>query len=123
MTDNFHLHAEGIESRLRELANRDDHVARALDLVGIPDTRPAGEQSFHTFMRVIVGQQLSVKAAATIRDRVEALVGPGAGPKEYARVADEDLRAAGLSRQKISYARSLCDVVNDGTLVIERCQA
>lgn len=119
MTDNFHLHAEGIESRLRELANRDDHVARALDLVGIPDTRPAGEQSFHTFMRVIVGQQLSVKAAATIRDRVEALVGPGAGPKEYALVADEDLRAAGLSRQKISYARSLCDVVNDGTLVIE----
>jgi DNA-3-methyladenine glycosylase II len=115
---NFHLHAEGIESRLRELAERDSHVANAIELVGIPDPRPSGEQGFRTFMRVIVGQQLSVKAAATIRDRVEALVGPDAGPADYARIPDEDLRAAGLSRQKISYARSLCDVVESGTLDI-----
>ncbi|NVJ71335.1 MAG: DNA-3-methyladenine glycosylase 2 family protein [Alphaproteobacteria bacterium] len=116
MTD-FILTEYEIQNRLDQLARDDQHVAQALELVGYPGER-RGDQGFQTFMRVIVGQQLSVKAAATIRDRVEALVGEDAGPDDYDKVSDEDLRAAGLSRQKITYARSLCETVRDGTLDI-----
>ncbi|WP_417466026.1 DNA-3-methyladenine glycosylase family protein [Kordiimonas sp.] len=115
--ENFLLDTAGIETRLRDLAAKDAHINAAINLVGIPPER-MGEQGFHTFMRVIVGQQLSVKAAATIRDRVEKLAGEGAGPTDYAKLSDEDLRGAGLSRQKISYARSLCETVEAGTLDI-----
>jgi len=114
MTD-FTLSQTAIEQQLDELAGRCRHAAHALDAVGYPAARQ-GEQGFRTFMRVIVGQQLSVKAAATIRARVEALVSEDAGPDDYDRVSDEDLRGAGLSRQKIGYARSLCQTVRDGTL-------
>lgn len=114
MTD-FILTENEIRRRLDVLAENDRHIANALALVGYPAER-RGDQGFQTFMRVIVGQQLSVKAAATIRERVEALVGDPANPDAYDAVSDEDLRGAGLSRQKITYARSLCTTVRDGTL-------
>jgi len=114
MTD-FILNKSEIERRLKALADDDAHVAEAVKLVGYPEER-RGDQGFATFMRVIVGQQLSVKAAATIRGRVEALVAEPDDPDAYDKVTDEALRAAGLSRQKIAYARSLVETVRDGTL-------
>ncbi len=117
MTD-FILTESEIKQRLDLVAADDPHIAEAVALVGYPGER-RGEQGFQTFMRVIVGQQLSVKAAATIRDRVEALLDDPASPDSYDRVSDEDLRAAGLSRQKIGYARSLVDTVRDGTLDVD----
>ncbi|NVJ96917.1 MAG: DNA-3-methyladenine glycosylase 2 family protein [Alphaproteobacteria bacterium] len=111
----FILTEEEIRRRLDLVAETCPFVARAVSLVGYPGER-RGEQGFRTFMRVIVGQQLSVKAAATIRDRVEALVEDPANPDCYDAISDEQLRGAGLSWQKISYARSLCETVRDGTL-------
>ncbi len=54
----------------------------------------------------IVGQQLSVKAAATIRDRVAALGRNGfPTPETLLAVSEDELRACGLSRAKTSYVR------------------
>ncbi len=117
MTD-FILTENEIKRRLDLVSTEDPHIAEAVALVGYPSER-RGEQGFQTFMRVIVGQQLSVKAAATIRERVEALLDDPASPDSYDRVSDEELRAAGLSRQKIGYARSLVDTVRDGRLDVE----
>ncbi|WP_286829020.1 MULTISPECIES: DNA-3-methyladenine glycosylase family protein [Kordiimonas] len=117
MTD-FILTESEIRRRLDLLAKDCPHVAAAVKLVGYPAER-RGTQGFQTFMQVIVGQQLSVKAAATIRGRVEALVGDPANPDSYDKVTDEQLRGAGLSWQKISYARSLVETVRDGTLDVD----
>jgi DNA-3-methyladenine glycosylase II len=72
---------------------------------------------FPALVRVITGQQLSTKAAQTIYNRVAAYF-PGGVPTPDALAAtpDEQLRAAGLSRQKIAYLRDLCAKVADGTL-------
>jgi DNA-3-methyladenine glycosylase II len=113
--ENFALTDPQIRSALDTLAATDSHVAAAVKLVGYPAER-INEQGFTTVLRVIVGQQLSVKAAATIWGRVHALAGETAGPDEYDRINDEALRGAGLSRQKVSYVRSLCATVRDGTL-------
>ena len=112
---NFALRTDDIKTALNTLAKTDTHVAAAVKLVGYPAER-INDQGFTTLLRVIVGQQLSVKAAATIWGRVEALAGTAAGPDTYDQISDEDLRAAGLSRQKISYVRSLCQTVQDRTL-------
>jgi DNA-3-methyladenine glycosylase II len=86
------------------LARRDPAFARALPLVGpLPLRRePDG---FAALLRAIVGQQVSVASARAIWARLE-----GAGLTEAAAMAaasDDDLRAAGLSRQKARYGRAL----------------
>lgn len=86
------------------LAAHDPRFARALDLTGpLPlRLRPDG---FDQLLSAIVSQQVSVASAAAIwkRMRDAELVTPTA----IVAASDEDLRAAGLSRQKMRYARAL----------------
>lgn len=115
---NFFLSTADIKVSLDALAHTDEDVAKAVALVGYPAER-INPQGFNTVLRVIVGQQLSVKAAATIWGRVQALAGETAVPDDYVKISDEALRGAGLSRQKINYVRSLCETIKDGTLDFE----
>ena len=66
-----------------------------------------------------MGQQLSVKAAATIAQRVDKTVGGALLPQSLLATAPDKLRAAGLSRQKIGYLQSLADAVISGDLPVE----
>ena len=92
--------AEGAEW----LAGREPAFARALPLVGdLPLRRE--EDGFAALLRAIVGQQVSVASARAIWGRLEGL---GLTEAKVMSVAtDEDLRAAGLSRQKARYGRAL----------------
>jgi len=75
------------------------------------------EQYFERICRTITGQQLSVKAAATIWGRVEKLVrvrGELLSATDFAAVSDDELRAAGLSFQKIGYIRSIVSSIETG---------
>ena len=67
-----------------------------------------------------MGQQLSTKAAATIYSRVIEPWGRAPTPEELLAVDTESLRAAGLSRAKAEYVRSLASHVLDGSLPIDR---
>ena len=58
----------------------------------------------------------AVAAAQSIWNKLEAQVGDLTDPTSVAAASDEQLRAAGLSRQKASYARSLADEVTSGRL-------
>lgn len=70
----------------------------------------------------IASQQLSVKAAATIVGRVQALAPEGKRPtpREVIEVPDETLRACGLSGAKTRYVKDLAARWLDGTLEPER---
>lgn len=116
--NNHQLSTDAIKGQLDMLSQKDAQIAAAIKLVGFPAER-IGEQSFGRFLRVIVGQQLSVKAAATISDRVFALVDGEPTPFAFDHIDDDALRAAGLSKQKINYVRSLCETVQAGTLNID----
>lgn len=107
-----------LRSGLRDAATRCEFLRRGLDEVGYPALRTR-EPGFEALMRVIVGQQLSVHAAAAIWGRVETLVQPMT-PDQFLRFDDEKLRAAGLSRQKIAYMRSLAELVAAGKVDFER---
>jgi len=79
---------------------------------------PPGEP-FFSLMRAITSQQLSTKAAATIFRRVLDLMGGAASPVALATLADEQLRQAGLSRQKTAYLRDLSAKVLSGELPLD----
>ena len=75
-------------------------------------TRAAG---FAGLLQAIVGQQISSGAAAAIWRRVAAV--PGAlDPAGLLALADDSLRAAGLSRPKVAHARALAAAFADGRL-------
>ena len=75
---------------------------------------------FEAVVRSIIYQQLSGKAAATIHGRVTALF-EGSKPNAHALavLADEPLRAAGVSSQKLRYLRDLTERVVSGDLPID----
>lgn len=78
--------------------------ARALPLCGALPLRREVD-GFAALLRAIVGQQVSVASARAIWGRLEAM---GLTDAEVmAAASDEDLRAAGLSRQKARYGRAL----------------
>jgi DNA-3-methyladenine glycosylase II len=62
---------------------------------------------------VVMGQQISVAAAKAIMARLEAALGT-VTPATVMAATDEDLRAAGLSRQKIATLRSSAQAVQQG---------
>lgn len=75
------------------------------------------EDSYGALVRSITGQQLSVKAAATIYGRVTDMYGGTTPtPAELIATNPDDLRAAGLSYSKAAYLRDLAEKVEDGEL-------
>lgn len=113
------LSAEQLRSSLDALAAIEPAFARGLDRAGYPEPR-IRERGYETLLRTIVGQQVSVAAANSIWNKLEAVVGSGLAPAAVVAAPDELLRAAGLSRQKISYAKSLAEKVASGELDLER---
>jgi len=104
-----------------------DSILRGvIDEVGVEGLgdRRAGRPHDHygALVRSIVGQQLSTKAARAIYARlIERFEGRPPTPAEVLADEPEQLRAAaGLSRAKVSFLRSLAEHVVDGTLELER---
>lgn len=103
----------------RLLARRDPRLGLVIKRVKAPEA-PKRIEHFTALVRVIAGQQLSTKAAQTIFNRVAACFPEGLPtPSGFGAVTDQQLRAAGLSRQKIAYMRDLCAKVADGSLRLQ----
>jgi len=111
-------------SSVRHLKRVDPVLARVIESVGPCRIRISEEGThFLALARSIVFQQLSGKAASTILSRVHALY-PDNTPTPDALLAtnDEQLRGAGLSRQKIGYLRDLSSKVTTGALPLDQVE-
>ena len=109
------LSAEQLKASLDALAAVEPAMAAALARAGYPEPR-IRDRGYETLLRTIVGQQVSVAAAQSIWTKLAAALGDLTDPGTVASASDETLRAAGLSRQKASYARSLAEEVTSGRL-------
>jgi DNA-3-methyladenine glycosylase II len=89
---------------------------------GLMDRAGRPADHYGALVRSIVGQQLSTKAALSIFNRLtERFGGRTPTPNEVLADDPEELRtAAGLSRAKVSFLRSLAEHVLDGSLELER---
>lgn len=76
------------------------------------ETLTSHGDGFTTLSRSIVGQQISVKAAATIWARLENAAGDFI-PASIERLTDEELRTCGLSGQKVTYLREIARFFTD----------
>nr|WP_221234614.1 DNA-3-methyladenine glycosylase 2 family protein [Sphingomonas aerophila] len=112
------MNAEQLREALDALATREPAFARGLARVGYPAPR-IRERGYATLLRTILGQQVSVHAANAVWRKLTEMVGDLSNPRVIAAATDEVLRAAGCSRQKASYARSLADAVLSGRLDLD----
>ena len=80
--------------------------------------RPSRISNFQALAESILGQQLSVKAAATITERVIQAAGGRMEPAGVAKLTPSRLRSAGCSAAKARAISELAQVVADGDLPI-----
>lgn len=79
------------------------------------------EDLYLALLRAIVSQQISTKAAAAIWKRFQALFPPEGypEPREVLALSEDELRAAGLSRQKAGYLKAIAEYNERGLLDYE----
>lgn len=104
-----------LERAIDHIASNDNRVSEALERVGYPEAR-VRDRSYKTLLRTIVGQQVSVAAASSMWNKLEAELGENFTAACLLERDFDTLRACGLSRQKQGYARSLCELVSSGEL-------
>lgn len=109
---------ESIRTAVEALASREPAFARVIEQFGVPEPRHS-EPGAQTLLRTIVGQQVSVAAARAMWAKLELAFGSPPDLAKLLNATDEELRAAGMSRQKAGYIRSLAELVISGELDLE----
>jgi DNA-3-methyladenine glycosylase II len=110
--------ADSIRAAVEALAERETAFAAVVERHGIPEPRRS-DPGAHTLLRTIVGQQVSVAAARSMWSKLEAAFGSPPDLNLLLAASDEELRAAGMSRQKSGYIRSLAELVISGELDLD----
>jgi DNA-3-methyladenine glycosylase II len=102
----------------RQLAARDEVIARLVRETGLPRFSRPTESPFAALVRAIVYQQLAGRAAAAIHGRLVSALGDDVQPAALLALPDDTLRAVGLSGNKVASLRDLATKVLDGTVVV-----
>ncbi|MFW2830583.1 DNA-3-methyladenine glycosylase family protein [Sphingomonas sp. ID0503] len=110
--------ADRLRASIEALAAIEPGFAAGLARFGHPEPR-ISERGYESLLRTMVGQQVSVAAARSIWAKLDAAVGGAGNPDNLLAASDETLRGAGLSRQKIGYARSFAEEVATGRLPLD----
>jgi DNA-3-methyladenine glycosylase II len=109
-----------LRNALAHLKRRDPVLAGVIRSVG-PCRIQRRRQRFQLLVSSIIAQQISGKAAQSIRRRLQATLRPErVTPAAVAALSTQQLRAAGLSPQKTSYLHDLAAKVRDGTVRLDR---
>ena len=110
--------SNSIRKHVEALAEREPAFAKVVEQFGIPEPRQS-ERGAQSLLRTIVGQQVSVAAARSLWAKLEAAFGSPPDLAKLLAATDEEMRAAGMSRQKAGYIRSLAGLVLSGELDLE----
>ena len=100
---------------INHLKKSDPVIREIINRVG-PYRIEYGDPVFHSLAEAIVYQQLNGKAALSIFKRFAALAGEPLTPEGIMMVTDQQMRSAGLSKQKTSYLRDLAERTHRGEL-------
>jgi len=101
------------------LKKSDPVMRKIIERVGPPKMQ-YGEPVFDSLAEAIVYQQLNGKAAATIYKRFAAIAGDPLTPAGILKLKPEQMRSAGLSKQKTSYLFDMAERAHRGELDFSR---
>ena len=104
------------QDAISNLAEKDNGIKEAIKKYGMPKDRIT-DGGFETLFRMIIGQQISVKAANSVWEKLRNI--DANNVNNLLNLSDLILREAGLSRQKITYSRDLAQKIKNKSLVLE----
>lgn len=111
--------AASLKAGQKQLATNDPVMAALIKAYGNCQLRPHGN-FYSELFDSIVGQQLSVKAAASIMGRIREHYGSQhPEPEKVIATETEILRGLGLSNAKVAYVKDLAQHVMDGRLDLD----
>ena len=111
---------EKIGQALRHLRRADPVMRQVIRRAG-PFRLKLRLDRFYSLVSSILSQQISGKAAASIRARLEAFVAPGRiSPQNLSGLSEQQLRGVGVSPQKATYLLDLAERVRSGSLRLDR---
>jgi DNA-3-methyladenine glycosylase II len=113
------LSAKAILDAQRHLSRSDRVMARLILAHGKCPLARRSDAPFHTLASSIINQQLSAKAADTIKRRLAEFAPMPFQPEDFLNAPIGGLRTAGLSGAKARYIRELAERVAAGTLDFE----
>lgn len=118
--DDMPISATQIEAAMKHLHGVDPIISRLIKQAG-PFSLKLNRDRFGMLVRSILSQQISTKAAQSIRRKLDELIHPQTLSAEVIdKLSEDQLRSAGLSRQKVSYLKDLASHVLDQRLRLER---
>ncbi|MCL6649635.1 MAG: DNA-3-methyladenine glycosylase 2 family protein [Chloroflexi bacterium] len=101
------------------LRARDPLLTAIIDSVG-PPRLPRRPADFGGLVAAVLGQQLSIQAAAAIRQRVEAYFAGTLTPAAFLATDEATLRGLGISRGKVGTLRALAEAAASGYLRVDQ---
>lgn len=107
-------HASNLQNDAARVVAGDPRLAPALPFMESLPFQLRGS-GFTTLLRLILEQQVSVRAAEAMWQKLGSVLQP-ITPEGLLTLTPETLRACGFSRQKMRYGAGLADAVIDGSL-------
>ncbi|CAH0255612.1 DNA-3-methyladenine glycosylase [Peribacillus frigoritolerans] len=111
-----------MQEKLDDLSQSDPMLGKFIEIIGPLELKKQNDL-YLSLVKSIIGQQLSVKAAATIFSRFVVLTNSLVSPEIVLMLSDEALRGIGISYQKIRYIKDLSQKVLEKEIELETLNA
>jgi len=102
---------------VKALTESDHHFRKVVDRYGPPPLWDR-EPGFPSLLKIILEQQVSLASAQATYDKLLAKVNP-LTPEGLIGLSDDEMKAAGFSRQKTRYSRILAEEILSGSLDLD----
>lgn len=102
------------ETELDYLKSKCDKLAIAIDRIGMIE-RPITPEPFSALISSIISQQISTKAAATVKTRLSDLIGDSSA-ENILNASHESIQSCGMSNRKVNYIRGIAEAAQSKTV-------
>lgn len=106
------------DTELDYLKSRCDKLAAAIDRIGMI-ARPIIPERFPALISSIISQQISTKAAATVKIRLSDLI-EDISAENILNASHESIQSCGMSNRKVNYIRGIAEAAQSKTVDFEK---
>ncbi len=106
------------ETEVNYLKSKCKKLSKAIDRIGMIE-RSIIPESFPALISSIISQQISTKAAATVKERLKNLIGE-ISAENILNASHESIQACGMSNRKVNYIRGIAEAAQSGLINFDK---
>lgn len=106
------------ETEVEYLKSKCKKMAEAIDRIGMIE-RPILPHPFQALISSIISQQISTKAAATVKERLNNLIGT-VSAANILNASHESIQSCGMSNRKVTYIRGIAEAEQSGVIKFDK---